>query len=110
MINSCYRAPSFVDNRGSSSFTSGANLERGTGYVQTSFTDKRFMAQNEGQFLYDENNWKQQNVGSDVSCPLADNILNACNAIIDAAQYIGVTFDITDEYSQSLKSFDGSRG
>lgn len=35
----------------------------------------------------------------DVACPLADNFLNRCSKIIDAAQYIGVTFDTTKDYS-----------
>jgi len=99
MINDCYRQPSFVNNRGASTFHASANL--GQARVQTSFVDERFMEQNEGQFLYDENTFEKQSVGSDVSCPLADNILNACNAIIDAAQYIGVTYDASKTYRQS---------
>ena len=99
MINDCYRSGSFVDHRGATSFSSKANLATGNGFLQTSFKDARFMKQTDGNFLYDENTWKQQSVGKETSCPLADSILNKCHKIIDASQYIGVTFDASGPYS-----------
>ena len=32
-------------------------------------------------------------------CPMADSILNSCNNVMDAAQYIGVTFDVRKGYN-----------
>jgi len=60
--------------------------------------DARFFQEN-NNFLYDPNDYTMQSVGDDISCPIADSILNACMDIIDAAQYIGVTFDIRKGYN-----------
>ena len=96
MINDCYRQGSFVDHRGQSTFHAKADI--GQAKVQTSFVDQNFMNRNK-DYLYDENTFERQSVGSDTSCPIADSIINACKNIIDAAQYIGVTYDITGGYS-----------
>ena len=71
----------------------------GMATLQTSFRDDHFHHLNDKNFLFDDNSLEAQFVGDDISCPLADNILNACNSIIDAAQYIGVTFDVTVGYN-----------
>jgi len=85
MINDCYRSESFVNARGLAQYSITGEPVR--------VIDQRFL--NKGnKFLFDDNTLERQVVGDDISCPIADSILNACNDIIDASQYIGVTFDI----------------
>ena len=58
----------------------------------TAFVDSDEFAGASGS-LYDETDIDS---GVDkVTCPRADNAANACAKIIDAAQYIGVTYDMS---------------
>jgi hypothetical protein len=55
----------------------------------------RYRAEENGSAsLYDETKMQKEVTENNPSCPIADSYLNACNNIIDAAQYIGVTFDV----------------
>ena len=46
--------------------------------------------------LYDEQNLDRQ-TATNYKCPDMDTLRNTCGTVIDAAQYIGVTFDVTKE-------------
>lgn len=101
MINECYRKNRFLNHIKTAQVLIdpdfGNRGKRNIGVKQQN-QDTRFFAKN-ANFLYDPNDYTHQSVGDDVACPLADNILNACKDIIDAAQYIGVTFDIRKGYN-----------
>ena len=49
--------------------------------------------------VYDLTSQHEKSEYNDASCPMADNALNMCYNIIDAAQYIGVTFDVRKGYN-----------
>ena len=99
MINDCYKKDRFTQDRGpitvsmQSNFFNAKSKKVQSAGISLDFEDDRFYDRNE-DYLFDFNTLEQQSVGDDVSCPIADSILNACMDIIDAAQYIGVTFDI----------------
>ena len=97
MINECYRKNRFVQPLGLHALSGAENSNTEAG--QTRVLDQRFLENNDDQFLYDENTMQLESVGDKVACPIADSILNACGNIIDAAQYIGVTFDIRKGYN-----------
>ena len=90
-----------VDAKGSLPPTSAESLgEKMTGDCLEKYRDK--VTKNDftqsAIEIYDEQNIERQTEVS-YACPDFDTLRNTCGEVIDAAQYIGVTFDVTKGYN-----------
>lgn len=88
MIGDCYNEDRFAEK------LDGKTVRRNRKTGAASKTTSNSAFDNDATFLYDSATIEKEAGAEAPSCPQADSILNACNNIIDAAQYIGVTFDI----------------
>ena len=89
MIENCYKKDRYSGDDGGT-LTYDSSMPEGV-----AGTELKTMPTN----VYDLTSQHEKSEYNDASCPMADNALNMCYNIIDAAQYIGVTFDVRKGYN-----------